>query len=321
MTRIIIVGGGPAGISVAQALAKNVTTNDVTEVIVFEKSKYYYHSVGTPRAVVDADYTKKLVVPYDNAIAAEARTYTVPLKQPKNNIKRSTTEKMMAELHQQIGNVNSILIVGGGATGAGVAGEIKPKFSNKTVTIIEGKDKLLSTDNVREKFRSRFLKFLEASGRERRVGELVSDIQLLCGGFSPTTELIKNLDAGLVTPQGLIKVNSKLQLDDARYSNIYALGDANNNSAPKHMLFASLQGTHLGNELTLVARKTQENVRKNFPKVEVVPAMVRLGPNGGVSQLPFFGGVLYRNFVTRTFKSKEYFASFAWKNLNAEVPN
>ncbi|KAG2761012.1 hypothetical protein PC129_g10206 [Phytophthora cactorum] len=74
MTRIIIVGGGPAGISVAQALAKNVTTNDVTEVIVFEKSKYYYHSVGTPRAVVDADYTKKLVVPYDNAIAAEARS-------------------------------------------------------------------------------------------------------------------------------------------------------------------------------------------------------------------------------------------------------
>ncbi|KAG6951637.1 hypothetical protein JG688_00013644 [Phytophthora aleatoria] len=344
MTRIIIVGGGPAGISVAQALAKKVTTNDVTEVIDFEKSKYYYHSVGTPRAVVDADYTKKLVVPYDNAIAAEARTYTVPLKQPKNNIKRSTTEKMMAELHQQIGNVNSILIVGGGATGAGVAGEIKPKFPNKTVTIIEGKDKQLGTDNVHEKFRSRLLKFLKhldvnvvlaerlterlnGNSFERRTlrtdkgRELVSDIQLLCGGFSPTTELIKNLDAGLVTPQGLIKVNSKLQLDDARYSNIYALGDANNNSAPKHMLFVSQQGTHLGNELTVVARKTQENVRKDFPKVEVVPAMVPLDPNGGVSQLPFFGGMACGNFVARTFKSKEYFASFAWKNLNAEVPN
>ncbi|KAG3064237.1 hypothetical protein PI124_g20133 [Phytophthora idaei] len=251
---------------------------------------------------------------------ATGSTYTVPLKQPKNNIKRSTTEKMMAELHQQIGNVNSILIVGGGATGAG---EIKPKCPSKTVTIIEGKDKLLGTDNVREKFRSRLLKFLKhldvnvvlgerlterlnGNSFERRTlrtdkgRELVSDTQLLCGGFSPTTELIKNPDAGLVTPQGLIKVNSKLQLDDARYSNIYALGDANNNSAPKHMLFASQQG---------------------FPKVEVVPAMVPLDPNGDVSQLPFFGGMACGNFVARTFKSKEYFASFAWKNLNAEVPN
>ncbi|KAL3658383.1 hypothetical protein V7S43_016763 [Phytophthora oleae] len=375
MVRIVIIGGGPA------------------EVIVFEKSKYYYHAVGTPRAVVDAEYTKKLFVPYDNAIPAEARsfvkiqralvtrivpgneveftpigdddemlvgpvkrlsydylvmvtgsTYTVPLKQPKNNFKRSATELMMAELRQQIENANSILIVGGGATGAGVAGEIKAKFPKKSVTILEGKDKLLGSDNVREKLRARLLKFLKrldvnvvlgerlterlnGNSFERRTlrtdkgRELVSDIQLLCGGFSPTTELIKSLDESLVTPQGLIKVNSKLQLDDSRYSNIYALGDANNNSAPKHMLFASQQGTHLGSELVLVARKTQANVSKNFPKVEVASAMIPLGPNEGVSQLPIFGGVVYGNFVTRTFKSKEYFASFAWKNLNAEVPN
>ncbi|OWY99764.1 hypothetical protein PHMEG_00029181 [Phytophthora megakarya] len=393
MTRIIIVGGGPAGISAAQALAKNLTATDNTEVIVFEKSKYYYHAVGTPRAVVDANYTKKLFVPYDNAIPAEARsfikiqravvtriapgdeveyapigdddevvagpvqklsydylvmatgsTYTVPMKQPKNDFKRATTEWMMAEVRQQIENADSILIVGGGATGTGVAGEIKAKFPQKVVTIIEGKDKLLGTDNVREKFRARLLKFLkrldvnvvlgerlterlDGNSFERRTlrtdkgRELVSDIQLLCGGFSPTTELIENLDASLITAQGLIKVNSKLQLDDSRYSNIYALGDANNNSAPKHMLFASQQGTHLGTELAHVARKTQTNVTKDYPKVTVAPAMIPLGPNGGVSQLPIFGGVVYGNFITRTFKSKEYFASFAWNNLNAQVPN
>ncbi|KAG1693306.1 hypothetical protein DVH05_023770 [Phytophthora capsici] len=275
---------------------------------------------------------------------ATGSTYTVPLKQPKNNFKRSTTELMMAELRTQIEKANSILIVGGGATGAGVAGEIKAKFPKKNVTIIESKDKLLGSDNVREKFRARLLKFLErldvnvvlgerlterlnGNSFERRTlrtdkgRELASDIQLLCGGFSPTTELIKSLDETLVTPQGLIKVNSKLQLDDSRYANIYALGDANNNSAPKHMLFASQQGTHLGSELALVVRKTQANVSKDFPKVEVAPAMIPLGPNGGVSQLPIFGGVVYGNFVTRTFKSKEYFASFAWKNLNAEVPH
>ncbi|EGZ13549.1 hypothetical protein PHYSODRAFT_286623 [Phytophthora sojae] len=349
MPRIVIVGGGPAGISAAQALAKDLTPNDRTEVVVFEKSKYYYHAVGTPRAVVDADYTKKLFVPYDNAIPTEARsfvkieraivtritatneveytpighddemvagpvkrlaydylvvatgsTYTVPLKQPKDDFKRSTTEFMMAEVRQQIENAQNILVVGGGATGASVAGEIKSKFPGKKVTLIEGKEKLMGGENVREKFRVRLLKFLKrlnvevvlgerlterinGNNYERRTlrtnkgRELVSDIQLLCGGFSPATELIKELDESLVTPQGLIKVNTKLQLDNARYSNIYALGDANNNSAPKHMLFASQQGTHLGKELALVARKTQTNVSKDFPKVEAVPAMVPLG--------------------------------------------
>ncbi|GMF80175.1 unnamed protein product [Phytophthora fragariaefolia] len=364
MPRIIIVGGGPAGISAAQALAKDLTPNDGTEVVVFEKSKYYFHAVGTPRAVVDAAYTKKLFVPYDNAIPAEAQsfvrieraivtriapsneveytpignddemvagpvkrmgydylvvatgsTYTVPLKQPKNDFKRSTTESMMAEARQQIENAQSILVVSGGATGASVVGEIKSKFPDKNVTLLEGKDKLVGGENVREKFRVRLLKFLKrldvnvvlgerlterlnGNTYERRTlstdkgRQIVSDIQLLCGGFNPTTELIKGLDESLVTPQDLIKVNDKLQLDNVRYSNIYALGDANNNSAPKHMLFAGQQGTHLGKELALVVRKTQTNVAKAFPKVEVVPAMIPLGPNGGVSQLPFFGGVV-----------------------------
>ncbi|ETP08419.1 hypothetical protein F441_15597 [Phytophthora nicotianae CJ01A1] len=394
MPRILIVGGGPAGIAVAQTLAADLTAKDDTEVIVLEKSKYFYHAVGTPRAVVDANYTKKLFVPYDSVIPPSAKafvkiqravvtrivpganeieyapigedgdmlagpvksmpydylvvatgsTYTVPIKQPKNNFKRSTTEAKLAEVREQVKAANSVLIVGGGAVGVEVAGEIKAKYPSKTVTILEGKDKLVANDDVRDKFRTKLSTYLKRLGvkvvlgerlTERLAGnnfekrtlrtdkgtEIESDVQLLCGGFSPTTELIQKLDASLVTAEGFIKVNSKLQLDSNQYSNIYALGDASNSPAPKRMYYAGLQGKHLGAELALVARKTQSNVSKPFPKVEIVGTMLPLGPNGGISQLPVMGGVVMGNLITKSIKSKDYFAGMAWKNLGAVVPN
>ncbi|GMF44996.1 unnamed protein product [Phytophthora fragariaefolia] len=87
------------------------------------------------------------------------------------------------------------------------------------------------------------------------------------------------------------------------------------------MFYAGLQGKHLGAELALVARKTQTNVSKPFPKVEVVGTMLPLGPNGGVSQLPVMGGVVMGNLITKSIKSKDYFAGTVWKNMGAVVPN
>ncbi|KAG7382832.1 Apoptosis-inducing factor 2 [Phytophthora boehmeriae] len=394
MPRIVVVGAGSAGFAIAQTMVSDLKASDNTEVVIFEKSKYYYHAVGTPRAVVDTNFTKKLFIPYDNVISDSAKsfirfqravvtriapggdkiefssigdddqvvpgpvqsmsydylviatggTYTVPFKQPEDDYKRSTTEAKLAEVRDHVQRANSVLIVGGGPVGIEVAGEIKAKYPNKTVTIVEGKDKLAAGEHVREKFRKKLTKELKRLDVKVVLGErletrltgnsyqkqslrtnkgrvLESDVQLLCGGFSPTTELVKKLDERLVTPQGFIKVNNKLQLDSAQYSNIYVVGDANNSGSSKHALFAGQEGTHLAKELVLVVRKSQANVAKPFPVADAVPTMMPLGPNGGVSQLPIFGGVVVGNFVTRTFKSKNYFADMAWKMLGSVPPN
>ncbi|KAG7388738.1 Apoptosis-inducing factor 2 [Phytophthora boehmeriae] len=393
MPRIVVIGGGPAGLAVAQSLAAELTPKDDTEVIVFEKSKFYYHAVGTPRAFVDGNYTNKLFIPYDSAIPESAKgfvkfqraivteiiptaqeveftsidhndepdsaakrlsynylviatgsTYTVPIKQAKLNFKRSTTEEKLAEVREQIKAANSVLIVGGGAVGVEVAGEIKTKYPNKTVTILEAKGELVANDNVREKFRTKLSTYLERLGvkvimgerlTERMSGnsfekrtlstdkgtEIHSDVQLLCGGFCPTTELIQKMDSSLVTVEGFIKVTKQLQLDSAKYSNIYALGDASNSPAPKRAYFAGQQGKHLGGELALVVRKKQTNVSKAFPDVEVEGTLLPLGPDGGISQLPLFGGLVLGDWVTKAIKSKDYFAGMTWKSMGAVVPN
>ncbi|OWZ01081.1 Pyridine nucleotide-disulfide oxidoreductase, partial [Phytophthora megakarya] len=201
MTRIVIVGGGPAGINTAQALAKNLTEADKTEVIVIEKNAFYYHTVGAPRAYVDANFTDKMFVPYDNAfpkhatkfarivrgvvtqisantnevlyraidtydnesnattklqfdylVLAMGSTYTVPIKQDIHDYARSATEAKLQEVRGHIEHANKILVVGGGAVGIEIAAEIKTKFSDKSVTILDANTKLLSSSNLRDKF-------------------------------------------------------------------------------------------------------------------------------------------------------------------------
>ncbi|ETL85408.1 hypothetical protein L917_15037, partial [Phytophthora nicotianae] len=92
MARVVIVGGGAAGIRVAQALAKNLTEADDTEVIVLEKNSYFYHVVGAPRAYVDGDYTNKMFIPYDNAIPKHAAKFVRIVRGVATHISADTNE-------------------------------------------------------------------------------------------------------------------------------------------------------------------------------------------------------------------------------------
>ncbi|RLN88567.1 hypothetical protein BBJ28_00001180, partial [Nothophytophthora sp. Chile5] len=201
MTHVVIIGGGPAGIACAQGLAKQLKASDKTEVVVLEKSAYFYHVIGAPRAYVEAEYANKMFIPYDDAIPKHAAgyvrvmravatgisadrsevsyrmigsddkesattqtlgfdylvlamgsTYTVPIKQDSSNYARSTTEAQLQEVRSQVEKANKILVVGGGSVGCEVAGEIKAKYPTKTVTILDAQNKLVASNNLRDKF-------------------------------------------------------------------------------------------------------------------------------------------------------------------------
>ncbi|KAJ0407478.1 hypothetical protein P43SY_005019 [Pythium insidiosum] len=393
MPRIVIIGAGPAGLSLSQSLAKQLSPADDTEVVVFEKSKYYYHAVGTPRAYTEESFSKMLFIPYDNAIPANARsfvrivravvtsisadknevayrkvndsddelsattetlafdslviatgsTYTVPIKPDSKQFSRAYTERKLKEVRDQIAAARKILIVGGGAVGCEVAGDIASKYPDKTVTILEGRDQLVAGNNLRDKFRNNVKASLERMNvkvilgerlEERLTGnsftkrtlrtnkgtEIESDIQLLCGGFSPAAELVREMDPAMVDNRGFVKVNALLQLDDPRYHHMFALGDVSNHATPKLAFLAGEQGKHLAKEFVSTIRKRQSTIMNAYPAVKVEACILPLGPNGGVSQLPVFGGLVLGNFITRLFKAKDMFASMTWKSLGATAP-
>ncbi|KAG6949319.1 hypothetical protein JG688_00014674 [Phytophthora aleatoria] len=391
MTRIVIIGGGPAGINTAQALAKNLTEADKTEVVVLEKNAYFYHVVGAPRVYVDANFTNKMFVPYDNAfpknatkfvrivrgvatqissntnevlyraidkydmessattalhfdylVLAMGSTYTVPIKQDSHDYARSATESKLQQVRSHIETANKILVVGGGSVGCEVAAEIKAKYPEKSVTILDANTRLISGSNLRDKFYAKLNASLAELGVKVMLGErlterlangferrtlwtnkgtaIESDIQLLCGGFHPVAELVQDMDQNMVTERGAVKVNEQLQLEGARYSNMFALGDVCNHPSSKMSFIAGQQGTFLVGELIAVIRKKQPSFTKPFPGAATEVMILPLGPNGGVTQLPMFGGVVMGNWVTKTIKSKDYFAGQVWSSIGATVP-
>ncbi|KAH7479754.1 hypothetical protein KRP22_010219 [Phytophthora ramorum] len=393
MTRIVIIGGGAAGINTVQALAKNLNEADNTEVILLEKNAYFYHVVGAPRAYVDADYTNKMFIPYDNAIPKHAAkfvrivrgvatqisadsnevsyhaigsddkenevteklqfdylvlamgsTYSVPIKQDSRDYARSATEAKLQEVRSHIEKSEKIVVVGGGAVGCEVAAEIKAKYPGKSVTIVEANQKLLSGNNLRDKFYAyldaslkkldvkvilgeRLTERLSGNGFEPRTlrtdkgTEINSDLQLLCGGFSPMAALVEEMDASLVTDRGAVKVNGQLQLESDKYAHIFALGDVCDHPAPKMAFIAGEQGKFLAGELSAVIRKTQPGFTKEFEVPATAMIVLPLGPRGGVSQLPVWGGVVVGDWFTWLIKSRDYFAGRIWASIGATVPN
>ena len=63
MVRVVIVGGGYAGINAAINLEKSLPKD--SQIVLVEAKDYFYHNVGTVRAAVSKDFIKQVTIPYD----------------------------------------------------------------------------------------------------------------------------------------------------------------------------------------------------------------------------------------------------------------
>ncbi|POM67672.1 Pyridine nucleotide-disulfide oxidoreductase [Phytophthora palmivora] len=86
-------------------------------------------------------------------------------------------------------------------------------------------------------------------------------------------------------------------------------------------IWAGEQGSYLAGELTAVIRKKQGGFTNPFADVATEAMILPLGPSGGVSQLPFWGGLVLGDWFTWLVKSRDYLAGRIWDSIGARVPN
>ncbi|OQS05541.1 pyridine nucleotide-disulfide oxidoreductase [Thraustotheca clavata] len=378
---IVIVGGGYAGLQLAQQLACKLPAN-TAHVTLVEKHAFSFHCIGLPRALVDKTYTPKLFIPLDKAlpdhatlvlgvaevihehdivvrsiqdgeisdtttilqfdylILATGSSYAPPIKVGNNVYNRSTIEASIAETFDKVAAAQSILVIGGGSVGCEIAGEIATTYLDKKVTLVDGNKELVANANLSAKFRTKLAAALTSRGVALVLGErlpekltahsfenktfslsggtqVTTDVQLVCAGVSPNTQIITTLDANLADPQG-IKVKPNLQLDDERYPNIFVIGDASNHVAPKTAMSAGEQAKFLAAALTKKIRKGKGI--DPFVPASVQAMLIPVGREGGVAQLPMFGGVFAGDWLVKMAKCKDYFAGAMWSTWKASLP-
>jgi len=382
---IVIIGGGYCGIRCAQVLEKKLKS-DVATITIIEKQEFAYHTVGTPRALVDPSYWPKLFIPHQNAFTSKRATvaivhgkaeeiqgnnvlvrkinrgqleeetsaiqfdylviatgssYPSPIKVDNNIYIREDVENALEETYNHIKSASSVLVIGGGAVGCEVAGEIATAYPEKKITLLDSNTSLISSASVSEKFRTKLHEALTRLNVHVILGEklperlqshsfekksaitdkgttIESDVQLVCAGASPNVDIINKLDPSLISKNRAIRVKMSLQLDDDRFQNIFVVGDASDHPTPKLAYYGGLQAAFLGNQL--ISAILHGTKVEDCTGVTDMVMMVPVGPNHGATQFPFFGGFVLGDFITKHAKGKDYFASKTWSSFGATVP-
>jgi NADH dehydrogenase FAD-containing subunit len=284
-------------------------------------------------------------LPFDYLIVATGSSYPSPMKVDEAAFSRNAIEDAIRNTYEKIKSATRVLVVGGGPVGCEVAAEIAVAYPEKKVTLLEGSDKLVAHAKMTDKFRRKLMEGLvkikvnvllgerlperptghlfEASTVTTSKGTVLeSDIRLLCAGTMPNVELIRSLDANLIDKdKGSIKVKSNLQLDDDRYAHIYVIGDANNHPTPKLAYTGSDQAKFLANQLARHIKSKGSVALAPYVAWTTEAMLMPLGPHGGVSQLPLFGGTVVGDTMTKMFKSKDYAAGIMWGSWKAKLPS
>lgn len=346
--KFIIIGAGHFGIRAVQTIEKAVPDAEVT-VLELGKKDYIDMNVQTPRCMVDKDFADKVYIPLEKAWKRASLVHIEKIIEVKSgsvkcilagssNIKvfnadgiivatgASTTSSItkdtagksknerinqLKEWNDSVAWVDSILIVGGGATGVEVAGEIIEYYPRKSVTILNKAEYLLKGNNSPKKIHKLALRQLEKSGirvinndyieglREDYIGNektfttkkgntIKASLVIVCVGSSPRTEFVpkeckEEKCGGIIVDKALVS-----RLGSDTHHPVWAIGDCTKyggRSAFADSQIAALEASikHFRKHGTVEGGPAKYNHKPS----ESYPYMVSIGKNGGVMSLPW----------------------------------
>ncbi|KAG7931076.1 hypothetical protein KL934_004197 [Ogataea polymorpha] len=230
---------------------------------------------------------EEIAVDFDACIIASGRTRNWPL-----DPLSSTTEELkkeMSESADEIKRAKKTVIIGGGALGIELAGEIKHQFPEKEVTLIHPHSTLPPEPLIGERFKSHTLEFLQKLGVEVLLNTrikaehdggvlettdgrtLSGDLIFWCNYKRNNVSFLSKNFPSVFSTNGDILVTHQFEMkkDDGKIiDNIFAVGDLADLPLVKTAGWAFRQGCQAGNnatELVLTGNKSSyETISQEF---------------------------------------------------------
>lgn len=348
--RVAIIGGGYAGFELAKRLDPHV---DVT---LIEAREAFVHNVGAPRSVVEPGLIKRIVFPYDRllkngrvvrervqtadaggavlgdgsrvdadaVVVATGSGYAAPFK-PQGD----SSAEFMANLRAtsaQVAAAQRVVIVGAGAVGVELAGEIKAVHPDKAVALVSNQSQLFPM--YRCELHARLVEQLIALGVELHLGQVATGLARTDQPYEGEIALTDGTRlAGLIVPAIGARVaespahilpgvdrqaNGQLAVDPwlrpSSLTNVFAIGDLAATGEGMTVVSASRHAPWLAGTIRkLAAGKPLESLPAYKPW-KVPPILLPLGPNKGASVLPLGRrGMVVGDWLTTTIKGKDLF--------------
>jgi len=330
VARVIVIGGGYGGVTVAKGL------DPIADVTLVEQKDQFVHHAAALRAAVDDVWEHTIFMPYsyllergkvrrgtvskvegttvhiygqepiegDFVVFATGSTYPFPAKHTTSQM--AVAKSRIDQLHANLRDANSVLLVGGGTVGLELAGELAHSFPHLNIQILEKEGKILPTPGYTDEFREEVFEQVKQLGIEVitdaqlsylppiGVGELghfqvqstkghvlEADVWFQCYGSEAASGYLRgtSYDKAL-NPDGTIHVTPTLQV--AGEDHVYAVGDITDVRESKRADAARHQAR-------VVISNIASQIDGNSPDVVYQPTkewvVLPLGPNLGVSQL------------------------------------
>jgi len=346
--RLAIVGGGYLGSDLAKSLERDM---DVT---LIERASHFTHAPAMIRAMVDPALLDQALIPYDDLLSrgrvvqGEAASvdgggvtltdgqrvdadYVVMATGSANLAPFRTDSGNIAELranndrwHKALTAAKTVLIIGAGAVGTELAGEIAHAHPDKTVTLVSS-DTTLFPQTPGKLGKSLYRKLMRMDvevilgaradtlpGRVAPEGGRVTlstgqtieaDLVIPAVGSSALAGLAETLPGAELDVVHRVKVDEWLRPSDL--PNVFAAGDMAATGDGMTIVGISRQKPWLEKTLkALSSGKRIEEVKPYAPWGEKAPILVPLGPRRGSAFLMAFTG---GDWITRMMKGRDLF--------------
>jgi NADH dehydrogenase FAD-containing subunit len=337
---VVVVGGGYGGVHAAKALDAHA------HVVLVEPKDAFVHSVATLRALVEPAFAPSIFLPYNRLLArgrvmhdravrvgaravvtgsgdeipadyvvlASGSSYPFPAKSDLDDTK-AALEKYAAA-HERVARAEHVLLIGAGAVGIELAGDIRAAWPDKPVTLLDAVDDVLG-DDYRADLRAELRSQLEEIGVELVLGaplralpsvpptelrsftvvtddgrEIAADLWFQCFGVHPESDYLDDELAAARGADGFVRVEPTLQVRG--FDTVFAIGDVSD--ADAKMAGRAGRQAHLvaENIRKLITGEQALAVYEPIPPAIIVP----IGPELGSGQLPNQEGLAPRELVS-----------------------